>query len=109
MTPSLSRTAVSRKSSSWCRMEDLPRKLKSLAGTYRGLAFRFYLAGEHPPRLRSEVAEYQFELLPTGQRPHFTVRLRSTDGSEFDRLLAALRAPQANSQYAGGKIWREED
>jgi hypothetical protein len=28
---------------------------------------------------------------------------------ELDRLLAALGAPQANSQYARGKIWREED
>jgi hypothetical protein len=55
------------------------------------------------------LAEYQFELLPTGQRPHFTVRLRSTDGPELDRLLAALGAPQANSQYARDKIWREED
>jgi hypothetical protein len=55
------------------------------------------------------LAEYQFELLPTGQRPHFTVRLHSTDGPELDRLLAALGAPQANSQYARGKIWREED
>jgi hypothetical protein len=55
------------------------------------------------------LAEYQFELLPTGQRPHFTVRLHSADGPELDRLLAALGAPQANSQYARDKIWREED
>jgi hypothetical protein len=55
------------------------------------------------------LAEYQFELLPTGQRPHFTVRLRSADGPELNRLLAALGAPQANSQYARDKIWREED
>jgi hypothetical protein len=53
------------------------------------------------------LAEYQFELLPTGQRPHFTVRLRSADGLELDRLLAAFDAPQADSQYARGKIWRE--
>jgi len=56
-----------------------------------------------------KLAEYQFELLPTGQRPHFTVRLRSAANPEIDRLLAALGAPQANSQYARGKIWREED
>jgi hypothetical protein len=55
------------------------------------------------------LAEYQFELLPTGQRPHFTVQLRSADAPELDRLLAALGAPQANSQYARDKIWREED
>jgi hypothetical protein len=55
------------------------------------------------------LAEYEFELLPTGQRPHFTVRLRSADNPELDRLLAALGAPRANSQYGRGMIWREED
>ena len=55
------------------------------------------------------LARYQFELLPTGQSPHFTVRLHSADSPELARLLAALGAPQANSQYARGKIWREED
>ena len=56
----------------------------------------------------ARLAEYRFELLPTGQRPHFTVRLRCADNPELDLLLAALGAPQANSQYARGKIWREE-
>jgi hypothetical protein len=54
------------------------------------------------------LAESQFELLPTGQRPHFTVRLQRADDSELDRLLAALGAAQPNSQYARGMIWREE-
>ena len=57
----------------------------------------------------ARLTEYRFELLPTGQRPHFTVRLRCADNPELDLLLAALGAPQANSQYARGKIWREED
>ena len=54
------------------------------------------------------LAECQFELLPTGQRPHFTVRLQRADDSELDRLLAALGAAQPNAQYARGMIWREE-
>ncbi len=48
------------------------------------------------------LAEHRFELLPTGQRPHFTVRLQHADESELDRLLAALGAAQPNSQYARG-------
>jgi hypothetical protein len=54
------------------------------------------------------LAEHRFELLPTGQRPHFTVRLQQGDDSELDRLLGALGAAQPNSQYARGMIWREE-
>jgi hypothetical protein len=57
----------------------------------------------------ARIAEYQFELLPTGRRPHFTVRLRGADNPELGRLLAALGAPQADSQYARRKTWREED
>lgn len=59
-----------------------------------------------PPAGR--LAEHQFELLPTGQRPHFTVRLQRADDSELERLLAALGAAQPNPQYARGMIWREE-
>jgi hypothetical protein len=59
-----------------------------------------------PPAGR--LAECQFELLPTGQRPHFTVRLQRADDSELDRLQAALDAAQPNPQYARGMIWREE-
>ena len=55
------------------------------------------------------LAQDQFELLPTGQRPHFTVWLRRGDDSELDRLLAALGAAQPNPQYAREMIWREED
>jgi hypothetical protein len=52
--------------------------------------------------------ELGFELLPTGQHPHFTVRLRLADDQELCRLLAALGAPQPNPQYARSGIWREE-
>jgi hypothetical protein len=45
-----------------------------------------------------------FELLPTGQRPHFTVRLRHATDSELGRLLAALGDVQANPQYPRGRI-----
>jgi hypothetical protein len=55
-----------------------------------------------------QLAECQFELLPTGQRPHFTIRLRRADDPELGRLLAALGAAQPNPQYARGMIRREE-
>lgn len=45
-----------------------------------------------------------FELLPTGQRPHFTVRLRHADDTELDRLLAALGDLRSNPQYPKGGI-----
>jgi hypothetical protein len=54
------------------------------------------------------LAEHEFELLPTGQRPHFTIRLQRADDSELDRLLKTLGAAQPNPQYARGMIWREE-
>jgi hypothetical protein len=56
----------------------------------------------------SQLAQCQFELLPTGQRPHFTVRLQCADDSELGRLLAALGVAQTNPQYARGMIRREE-
>ncbi len=49
-----------------------------------------------------------FELLPTGLRPHYTIRLRQADNAELGELLAALGPPVANLQYAGSTIWREE-
>jgi hypothetical protein len=61
----------------------------------------------HMPTV-GRLAENQFELLPTGQRPHFTVRLHNVNDSELDRLLAALGAAQPNPQYARAMIWREE-
>ena len=42
------------------------------------------------------LAECRFELFPTGQRPHFTVRLQRADDSELDRLLTALGVTQPN-------------
>jgi hypothetical protein len=42
--------------------------------------------------------------VPTGQRPHFTIRLRGASDAELDRLLAALGDLRPNSQYANGGI-----
>jgi hypothetical protein len=41
-----------------------------------------------------------FELLATGQRPHFTIRLRQASDDELDRLLAALGDVRPNPEYA---------
>lgn len=49
-----------------------------------------------------------FDLLPTGQRPHFTVRLSSGDDVELGRLLVALGSPRDNPEYGSHAIWREE-
>lgn len=49
-----------------------------------------------------------FDLLPTGLRPHYTVRLRRADDAELNELLDALGPPEANLQYARSTIWREE-
>jgi hypothetical protein len=55
------------------------------------------------------LREHGFELLATGQCPHFTVRLIQADDPELTRLLAALGAPRHNPQYGSkGTIWREE-
>ena len=56
------------------------------------------------------LRERGFDLLPTGQYPHYTICLQSADDLELKRLLDALGAPQPNPQYARGTmIWREED
>jgi hypothetical protein len=54
------------------------------------------------------LRDHDFELLPTGLRPHYTVRLRRADSVELGELLAALGPPVANLQYAKSTIWREE-
>jgi hypothetical protein len=41
-----------------------------------------------------------FQLLATGQRPHFTIRLHRASDDELDRLLAALGDVQPNPEYA---------
>ena len=57
----------------------------------------------------AHLTKHGFELLATGQRPHFTVRLRRADDQELAQLLIALGAPQPNPQYARSAIWRKED
>jgi hypothetical protein len=52
------------------------------------------------------LADRGFELLPTGQRPHFTVRLRRADDQELGELLEALGAVQRNPAYAGRALAR---
>jgi hypothetical protein len=52
----------------------------------------------------ARLASHGFELLPTGKRPHFTVRLRRASDPELDQLLAALGDLRPNSQYAKGGI-----
>jgi hypothetical protein len=49
------------------------------------------------------LAEAGFELLPTAQRPHFTVRLRRADEQELELLIEALGAPQPNPAYPGSR------
>jgi hypothetical protein len=52
----------------------------------------------------ARLAVHGFELLPTGQRPHYTVRLHRADDSELGRLLTALGDVRPNPQYAKGRI-----
>ena len=52
----------------------------------------------------ARLTGHGFELLPTGQRPHFTVRLRDASDPELYRLLAALGDLRPNPQYAKGGI-----
>jgi hypothetical protein len=56
----------------------------------------------------SELRERGFELLATGQQPHYTIRLRRADDRELEELLAALGAARHNPQYGRSSIWREE-
>jgi hypothetical protein len=55
-----------------------------------------------------QLGEHGFELLATGQRPHFSVRLRRADDRELAELLAALGPARPNPQYARTAVWREE-
>jgi hypothetical protein len=55
-----------------------------------------------------QLREHGFELLATGQRPHYTVRLCRADDPELGELLVALGAARPNPQYGRSSIWREE-
>jgi hypothetical protein len=54
------------------------------------------------------LLKYGFELLATGRRPHFTIRLDQVSDERLDKLLAALGDAQPNPEYAGGGISHEE-
>jgi hypothetical protein len=56
----------------------------------------------------SRLTERGFGLLPTGQRPHFTIHLHRADDEELTRLLTALGDLQPNPQYVRSAILREE-
>ena len=56
----------------------------------------------------SDLTEHGFGLLPTGRRPHFTVRLRTGEDEELQRLLEALGPRRDNPAYGASTIWREE-
>jgi hypothetical protein len=55
----------------------------------------------------ARLAKDGFHLLPTGQHPHFTVRLSNADDLELGRLRTALGAAQANPQYCRDITWQE--
>jgi hypothetical protein len=55
-----------------------------------------------------QLGGHGFELLATGQAPHYTVWLRRADNQELGELLAALGPARANPQYGRSTIWREE-
>lgn len=55
-----------------------------------------------------QLGGHGFELLATGQAPHYTVWLRRADDQELGELLAALGPARANPQYGRSTIWREE-
>ncbi len=50
-----------------------------------------------------------FELLPTGLRPHFTVRVHSADDDELKRLLAVFGPGRDNPQYGRPTMPRREE
>jgi hypothetical protein len=50
----------------------------------------------------ARITKCGFELLATGQRPHFTIRLDEATDERLDRLLTALGDAQQNPEYAGG-------
>lgn len=55
-----------------------------------------------------QLSESGFELLATGQQPHFTVRLHRADGPELENLLTALGPAHSHPRYGRSGIWREE-
>ena len=54
------------------------------------------------------LADAGFELLPTGLRPHFTVRLQDAVPAELERLLVALGEARDNPAYGQSTMFPEE-
>lgn len=56
-----------------------------------------------------QLREAGFELLPTGLRPHFTVRLHAAENEDLQRLLAVLGPARDNPHYGQSAPLREEE
>jgi hypothetical protein len=83
-----------------CALDDIGSA--SLDGLLR--RFASYPA-VHLPTV-SQLTDARFDLLPTFQRPHFTLRLASATEIEVRRLLAALGDPRDNPYHGGGRPGR---
>lgn len=56
-----------------------------------------------------KLREAGFELIPTGLRPHFTVRARTAEDEDLQRLLAVLGPARDNPHYGQSAMRREEE
>lgn len=56
-----------------------------------------------------QLREAGFELLPTGLRPHFTVRVRTAEDEDWQRLLAVLGPARDNPHYGQSAMRRKEE
>jgi len=84
-----------------CALESTgPASLESL------LRQRFFsYALVHLPEVGA-LLDADFELLPTFNNPHYTLRLATCDDAELSRLLAALGQPRNNPYHGGGRSKR---
>lgn len=77
--------------------EDLDTLLRARFATFRAV----HLSSV------SRVREAGFELLPTGLRPHFTLRLHDAEDGELQRLVAVLGLARDNPGYGSWSTGRE--
>lgn len=81
----------------FCALDDIgPASLDGLLGG-RLASYRTV----HLPTV-AQLSEARFDLLPTFNRPHFTLRLAGISDAELDWLLAAL-GPGRDNPYHGGR------